>query len=357
MDGLSVRLKARVSVYAPGGKYSLIIEDIDPSFTLGQLEQSRQEIIKRLTKAGLIDKNRKETQLPIVIQKIGLITKEGSQAYFDFLKKLESSHLSFSVSFYQATMQGRQVETDILNALNYFSHHQKEVEVIAIVRGGGAKSDLSWFDNQKIAEAIANFPKPVLTGIGHKTDTSIADLVAYFAAPTPSSLADFLTSHNEEYLQLLERLQKEIKLHLNNNLRFHNQKIENFRLAIQEAVRKNCQVISQSLYFFQEQINQNSYQYLRRQQENLEGIKNKISNRIQEIITQSENKIERIKENINLLDPINIMKRGFSLTLINGKIVKSLQGVKIGEEMLTQLYQGKIKSSIKDVQKRKPNLK
>ena len=306
LDGLEVKLKVRISVYPPSGKYSLIVEDIDPEFTLGKLEQNRERIIKFLEKHRLLEKN-KSTSLPIVIEKVGLITKEGSQAYFDFLKKLEESHFHFSVFLFQTTLQGRSVEREVSQAMQYFKSHQEMINVLVLIRGGGSKSDLSWFDNQKIAEAIANFPKPVLTGIGHKTDISIADLVAYQSLPTPNAVANFLVEHNQKYLQEIENLVQEIHLSLQGFLRFHRQEVE-------------------TLW---KEILRNSYQYLQHQKEIL----------------------QRIQEGIKALDPKNILKRGFSLTTLNGKIISNLNNLHQGQIIWTHLYKGKIKSTIKNVQK------
>ena len=353
LDGLEVRLKVRVSVYAPGGRYTLMVEDIDPAFTLGQLEQNRKRIIDDLEKRCLINKNKVETFLPAVIQRIGFITKEGSQAYFDFLKKLESSHLSFSLLFYQAAVQGRQVESSILKALNYFEHHPDKIDIVVIVRGGGARSDLSWFDNQKIAEAIANFPKPVLTGIGHKTDTSIADLVAYWAAPTPSSLADFITERNENYLQEIGKLAREISFSCWNIAQRHQQTIANRQLSIQTSIHKDCQRAFQNLEFLQKDISSRSYQYLKDQKGNILETREIIAELVKRTIRKAKETIEKYRDKITILDPINVMKRGFSLTTVNGKIIKGIQGLNPGEIMWTHLYQGKIKSRIENVKKNK----
>lgn len=353
MDGLEVRLKVKLSVYVPGGKYHLMVEDIDPAFTLGQIEQNRKRIIEFLKRNNLLEKNKKGTFLPLVVQKIGLITKEGSQAYFDFLKKLEDSRFSFLVSFYQASVQGQWLESDILKALNYFQEHSEEIDVVVIVRGGGARSDLGWFDNQKIAEAIANFPKPVLTGIGHKKDVSITDLVAYLAAPTPSSLADFLTAKNEDYLGKLEKLMREIRLSALNLLRFHQQTIKNLQSAIQASAQRSSQIAFQKLLFLQEEIQRTSFQGLRNEIKKISETKEKILAFARESIRRNKNQLKRYQENIALLDPTNILKRGFSLATINGKIVKGIEGIKIGATMWTHFQKGKIKSQVQNVKKGK----
>ncbi len=352
MDGLEVRLKVRVSVYPPNGKYSLLIEDIDPEFTLGKLEQNRKHIIEFLEKHHLLEKN-KRMALPIVVSKIGLITKEGSQAYFDFFKKLEESQLSFSISLYQSATQGRSVEKNILKALEYFKIHQEVIDALVIIRGGGSKSDLSWFDNQNIAEAIANFPKPVLTGIGHKTDTSIADLVAYQALPTPNAVAGFLVEHNEVYLQKLEKLVREINLSLKDLLRFHRQAIDNLQKSISSFIGQRYQFAQEKLRTLWEEIIRNSRQYLGRQNQKIFDDYQLAVLSAYRRISSAKEKLQRIQEGIKSLDPENILKRGFSLTTVNGKIISSPNHLQVGQTMWTYLYQGKIKSIIKNVQKNK----
>lgn len=349
LDGLEVRLKVRISVYPPSGKYSLIVQDIDPEFTLGKLEQNRKHIIEFLEKHHLLEKNKLQTSLPIVIHRIGLITKEGSQAYFDFFKKLEGSHLSFSVFLYQSAIQGRQVERDILKALQYFKTHQGTIDALVIIRGGGSKSDLSWFDNQNIAEAIANFPKPVLTGIGHKTDTSISDLVAYTALPTPNAVADFIIQHNEEYLQAVERLMREINLSLKSLLRFHHQAINNLQESIRSFVIQHYQSSQQNLQFLWEEILRNSSQYLKRQDQKISDDYQSILLSAQRQLGAAKEKLQRIQGEMKALDPRNILKRGFSLTTVDGKIISNLNELQAGQTMWTHLYKGKIKSTIQNV--------
>ena len=353
MDGLEVRLKVRISVYVPSGKYSLIVEDIDPEFTLGKLEQNRKAIIDYLTKNNLLDKNKTQTTLPIVIQKIGLITKEGSQAYFDFSKKLEASHFSFSVLLYQSTMQGKQVESGILKALEYFHSHQEDVDVVVIIRGGGSRSDLSWFDNQKIATAIANFPKPILTGIGHKTDISVADLVAYKSIPTPNAVADEIIGRNEDYFQEIQKTIHEINTTLEHFIHFQQQSIRDLQESIIDSIHQNHQKAHQSLLTIREEIIHSSYSFLKLQKQILFEKHRVIISSIKNTIQATQEKLRNYQSEITILDPINVMKRGFSLTTVNGKIIKDIKGLKVGQEMWTYLAQGQIKSYIQDVKKRK----
>jgi exodeoxyribonuclease VII large subunit len=353
MDGLEVRLKVRISVYAPGGRYRLTVEDIDPAFTLGQIEKNRKRIIDYLEKSGLLEKNREETFLPVVVQRIGLITRERSQAYFDFLKKLENSQLSFTILFHQATVQGQRLAPEILKAINYFQNHLEEIDALAIIRGGGSRSDLSWFDNQELAEVIANFPKPVFTGIGHKKDISIADLVAYEAASTPSSLADFLVSRNEDFLRKVEKIGRELKLSSTHLLASQKQFIYHLQSAFQAEAQKNIQMTSQKLQFLKEETRTTSFRILKEKKEILLGIKEKAINFSQSILERNWNKIKNYQENLSFLDPSNVLKRGFSLTTINGKIVKSIKEIKVGDIIWTHLQKGKIKSQVKDAKKEK----
>ncbi|PIV02797.1 MAG: exodeoxyribonuclease VII large subunit, partial [Sulfurimonas sp. CG03_land_8_20_14_0_80_36_25] len=187
---------------------NIIIKDIDPEYTLGKLAQSREAIIQYLRSKNLLDKN-KRTFLPLVPQIVGLISQLDSEGYTDFISELKKSRLYFKIRFYNASVQGEKVESEICEALDYFNQ-QQNVDAVVIVRGGGSKTDLSWFDNKKIAEKIAFMQPPVITGIGHKTDFTITDMVAFSFQQTPSIAATFLIERINDFLGRIDSLSVEI---------------------------------------------------------------------------------------------------------------------------------------------------
>ena len=198
-EGQQLRCRGRVDFWAPGGRLQFVINDIDPLFTLGHLERRRRETLKALASAGLLELNQ-AVPLPIVPLNVGLITSEGSAAYHDFLAGLTTSAYGFRVFFVHAATQGREAEREVASALDMLasSPFAEDLDCIALIRGGGSRSDLAAFDSRSIAEAVARCPLPVLTGLGHEIDFAIADRVSHSAFKTPTMVAEFLCGRAAE---------------------------------------------------------------------------------------------------------------------------------------------------------------
>lgn len=321
-DGIEIRVLCKMDVYPPWGEYKIIIKDIDPEFTLGKLAQSRMMIIRYLRDRGLLDRN-KQLQLPLVPLSVGLITQKDKEGYTDFTGKLKEGGFAFKVKFYNASVQGEKVESEICEALDYFNQ-QKNVDVVVIVRGGGAKTDLSWFDNKKIAEKIAFLQIPVITGIGHRTDFTVTDMVAFSSQQTPSIAATFLVERVNEFIGIIDSLAVEIT---------HNS-------------RNFAKLELQSLKEIKNQINRESTLLLEKDKEELEENYNDLLFYCKEFLKNIREVIKNYSSNIDFLDPMNTIRRGFSVSKVNSKIVKSIKEVKIGQNMATTVSDGEIKSII-----------
>jgi exodeoxyribonuclease VII large subunit len=191
-DGMQVRVRGSLDFYAPSGKIQLCVRDVDPAFTLGLLEQRRRETLAALAAAGLMELNR-SLAMPDLPLDIALITSHGSAAYHDFLSGLQESGYGFRVIFVHASVQGKEAEREVVSALAALAG--MPIDLAVLIRGGGARSDLAVFDSRVIAEAIARAPFPVLAGLGHEIDRSIADMVAHSAFKTPTKVAEFLVEH------------------------------------------------------------------------------------------------------------------------------------------------------------------
>ena len=322
-DGLEVKVLCRVDVYPPWGEYKVIIKDIDPQFTLGKLAQSREAIIQYLEEKGLLDKN-KETTLSLLPQKIGLISQSESEGFNDFISELKKSKFYFKIHFYNTAVQGEKVEREVCQALDYFNQ-TGEVEAIVIVRGGGSKTDLSWFDNKKIAEKIALSSIPVITGIGHKTDFSITDLVAFSYQQTPSIAATFFVERVKDFLDKITDLSTEII--------YNSQRVAGLEL--------------QGLKEIKEQINRESLVLLREDKNNLLKSSDNLFNYSKEFLEKVKEVVKEYSVRLSLLDPVNLLRLGFSLSKINGKVIKKVNEVKVGDKMITIVSDGEIKSIIK----------
>lgn len=194
-EGMAVRCLAAVDFYPPGGRLQVTVREVDPLFTLGLLARRRQETLAALTAAGLLERNR-GLELAAVPLRVGLVTSHGSAAFHDFFTCLRDSGYRFEVVLVHAAVQGPAAEREVASALRTLA--ALGVDCVALVRGGGARSDLAAFDSRRIAEAIASLPVPVLTGLGHEIDRSVADLTAHTALKTPTMVAEFLVRRVEE---------------------------------------------------------------------------------------------------------------------------------------------------------------
>jgi exodeoxyribonuclease VII large subunit len=204
-DGVQARCRGGLDFYGPGGRLQLCVREVDPAFTLGLLEQRRRETLATLAAAGLLERNQ-ALPLPTLPLSIALITSHGSAAYHDFLSGLAESGYGFRVIFLHAAVQGREAEREVASALAALAGIG--IDCAVLIRGGGSRTDLAAFDSRVIAEAIANAPFPVLTGLGHEIDQSIADLTAHTAFKTPTKVAEFLVERVARQEMALEELRR-----------------------------------------------------------------------------------------------------------------------------------------------------
>jgi exodeoxyribonuclease VII large subunit len=206
-EGMQIRVRGSLDFYAPAGRIQLCIKDVDPAFTLGLLEQRRRETLAALAAAGLMDRNR-SLELPDLPLDIALITSYGSAAYHDFLSGLQESGYGFRVIFVHASVQGKEAEREVVSALASLAG--LPIGLAVVIRGGGSRSDLAVFDSRAIAEAIAAAPFPVLAGLGHEIDLSIADRVAHTSFKTPTKVAEFLVEQVADREMALEELRRRL---------------------------------------------------------------------------------------------------------------------------------------------------
>jgi exodeoxyribonuclease VII large subunit len=213
-EGVQIRCRGNLDFYGAGGRLQLTVREVDPTFTLGLLELRRRETLAALTAAGLLERNR-SLALPELPLALALITSAGSAAYHDFLSGLRESGYGFRVLFVHATVQGRDAEREVVSALHALAaitaSATRQIDCAVVIRGGGSRTDLAAFDSRAIAEAIARAPFPVLTGLGHEIDRSIADLVAHTALKTPTKVAEFLVERVARLELAVEELRRALR--------------------------------------------------------------------------------------------------------------------------------------------------
>lgn len=194
-EGIEIRCRAEVDFYPPFGRLQIVVRRVDPEFTMGLLSRRRRETIKALAAAGLLELN-KQLELPAVPLRVGLITSFDSAAYHDFVSTLRQSSFGFDVRFLHSAVQGRDAEAELIAAVRRAA--SLDLDCLVLIRGGGSRTDLAVFDSRRLAEALARSPVPVVAGLGHEIDESVADLVAHTRAKTPTQAAQLLVSRLQE---------------------------------------------------------------------------------------------------------------------------------------------------------------
>lgn len=350
--GMKVLLKVYPQFHEAYG-FSWIVTDIDPTYTLGDMARKRQEIIRQLKEEGVFDLQ-KELQLPLFCQNIAVISSETAAGYGDFCNQLTDNPYGFlfHTQLFPAIMQGDGVEQSVINALEEIfdvqSSQSDMFDCVVIIRGGGATSDMSGFDTLALAENVANFPIPIITGIGHERDESILDMVSYLRVKTPTAAAAFLIEHLKEVRDSIEDLQNRMihcaqqKLSaLNSNLSAIADVIPRLFSIVKTRQEARLDSLFSSLL-------SSIQQTILAQKSNLATFEQRIPMLIVDRrLTAEYHRLEMLEEKIKSLDPALLLRRGYSITLFKGKAVRDPLGLKKGDEIETRIEKGIIKSIIK----------
>lgn len=367
-QGLKVMVSVTVEFHELYG-YSLYIHDIEPSYTLGDIARRRLEVIKKLEDEGIMDMNQ-QLPLPHVLQKIAVISSKTAAGYKDFIEQLNNNPYGyvFYPKLFPAYMQGDEAESSIIEALEKIYQYEDIFDAVAIIRGGGATADLSCFDQYHLAANVAQFPLPVITGIGHEKDESVVDMVAHTKMKTPTAVADYFVSKAYEYEEALLTLRDDVVERTNQYIKFENQRIQTLsgRLypnikGMLDKSKHNLEISKQKLHHIhrnfldKQQQNLTTYSsqlvrsYERSFQKNLLELKNyerNCGNLVRNYIKTQHKHLENLSKAKEYLDPKNVMKRGFSITQKEHHTIKSSSQVEKGDTIKTYLYEGLIISQV-----------
>lgn len=323
-QGMSVKLKVNVDYHERYG-LKLIIEDIDSSFTIGLLEMQRQAILRQIRERDLIRKNA-DTHLPSVVQRLAVISSDKAAGWKDFEKHIADNVFGYDIGIdlYESAMQGQQVEVEMLSCFDLIERNIDHYDAVAVIRGGGARTDLAAFDNISLAQRIALFPIPVLIGIGHEIDQSVLDLVAYRSLKTPTALAEFIISHNAEFESRLGELMKWIENESFDRIHVEQQRLYDLEQDIRHAIRAR----------------------LRLESNKIDHLKDKYRQATGNAIRLHQNKLEFIASKLSLIDPDKVLARGYTITSLEGKTITSVTQAKTGSRIQTSFRDGSIKSIV-----------
>ncbi len=323
--GMKVLLQVYPQFHEAYG-FSWIVTDINPTYTLGDMARKRQEIIQKLKAEGVFDLQ-KELQLPVFCQHIAVISSQTAAGYGDFCNQLADNPygFKFETQLFPAIMQGEGVEQSIISALEQI--YDMPFDCVVIIRGGGATSDMSGFDTLALAENVANFPIPIITGIGHERDESVLDMISHTCVKTPTAAAALLIDHLKGVLETIEGAQSMITHYVQQKLSIANSQLS----IISEAIPRLFSIVKT------------------RQEAKIDALYTRLPMLIERRLTSEIHRLQLMDEKLKALDPTLLLARGYSITLHNGRAVKDASQLPPGTEIETRLAKGTIHSVIKFV--------
>jgi exodeoxyribonuclease VII large subunit len=354
-DGITILFSANIQ-FDPVHGLSLRIVDIDPVFSLGELEREKLETLSKLKTEGILARNKALTLEPVP-KRIAIISVETSKGYSDFLNILRNNNwgYSFFTYLFPALLQGdRSVDSIIaqLKRVNKVKHH---FDVVAIIRGGGGDVGLSSYNHYKLAREIAMFPIPVLTGIGHSTNETVAEMVAFRNAITPTELADFLIQKFHDFATPIQRAAEIIRsesvgLCLEEKKVFTNA-VRYFRSVTDNLILDNRHNISREMAGV---VRNSKHLITSKRQQNIDMVRTlKRATYVQHNTWHT--RLTSVEKLVGLMDPIHVLRRGYTITLLNGKAIQTASSLSNGDEVVTLMKDGEIRSTITSIQKVDPN--
>lgn len=323
-SGIKVLVQVTVSFHELYG-YSLTVQDIDPTYTLGDMARRRKEILKQLEEEGVLLLN-KELDIPRLPQRVAVISSSTAAGYGDFCHQLKNNPggFYFYTELFPALMQGDRVEESVLAALDKINSRLESFDVVVIIRGGGATSDLSGFDTYLLAAACAQFPLPVITGIGHERDDTVLDSVAHTRVKTPTAAAEFLIGCMNDAAEELEMLAGRLYGDIRELLAQEHRKLVSYRNRIPSA----------------------AYRYISDAKFALLTVSKDIVQAATSSLSRHHHRLELLQQRLTDVLPEKQLARGYSITLKNGRIVKNVSSLNEGDEITTRLYQGELISTV-----------
>lgn len=368
-SGLKVLVQVSVEFHELYG-FSLTVHDIDPSYTLGDQALNRAAILKQLEEEGVLYLN-KELELPNPTNRIAIISSPTAAGYEDFLDQLGKNPYGFAfyAKLFPAIMQGDRAEDSIISALEHIYEYAELFDAVVIIRGGGATSDLSCFDSYMLAANCAQFPLPIITGIGHERDETVLDIVAHTRAKTPTAVAEFLIANLSETAYELDSLSQNIVTLVTQRIQEEAMQLDlletknSFALkgwyreqeivltsaknvltnGMQRIIREN----KNRFATFEEVLEKKSAQSFRSNKEHFDQLEINLRKRTEQLLKEEKNKLNITEKHLELISPNNILRKGYTLTMKDGKIVKSRKDLKAGDSITTLFSDGQIDSIIK----------
>lgn len=345
--GMSVMLQVYPQFHEAYG-FSWIVSDINPEFTMGDMARKRQEIIRQLKEEGVYDLQ-KELAIPLFAKRIAVISSETAAGYGDFCNQLTDNAygFQFQTELFPAVMQGEQVESSVIAALDHINERIAAFDVVVIIRGGGATTDLSGFDTLLLAENVANFPLPIITGIGHDRDESVLDMISHTRVKTPTAAAAFLIDHLAQVYERIEDSQRALVNLVKRRMEKEQMRLQRLSSTLPVLFSLVKTRGNARLERLQTNLLAAMQQRIRDSRNNLSTFNAQFAMLHSQFITRQRHRLQLIEEKVRNLDPVLLLNRGYSITLKDGKVVRDASQLKAGDEIETRLKKGNVKSIVK----------
>lgn len=341
--GMKVLLEVKVTFHEVYG-YALNVSDIDPTYTLGDMARRRQEILQQLDDDGVLTLN-KELALPRPLQRIAVISAAGAAGYGDFCNQLDESGFRFATRLFPATLQGQNVESSVIKALDAIAAEADRWDCVVIIRGGGAVADLNGFDTYLLAANVAQFLLPVLTGIGHERDDTVIDLVAHTRLKTPTAVAQFLIDGMRAELEEVEDYAARLQSAVATLLVQHRQTFDALARRFERTATTFTSRQREHLLRLSGRLEMCTHQQIDRQNHHLAAIAQHLKPAAQRTLERQRHRLELIEHTLKMAGPERILNMGYSLTTdVEGHVIRSASDVAPGTILKTQLADGVITS-------------
>lgn len=346
--GLKVLLRLHANFHEAYG-FSWVITDIDPSYTMGDMARRRQEILRLLREQGVIDMNKTLT-VPSFALRIAVISSATAAGYGDFCNQLSDNEYGFKfrTQLFPAVMQGEQVQDSIVAALETINRQVEEYDAVVIIRGGGSTADLSGFDTLTLAENVANFPLPVITGIGHDRDQSVLDIVACVSQKTPTAVAAYLIDNLAATLERIDDCSRRITQYVGRRMQQEHFAVQRLEQRLSSAIllrttRESSRLAQCSVRLSHVLSSRQTYE-----QHRLAMLSTRLPSACAVTMERARHRLAMLEQRAEAVNPVHILRRGYSVTMFQGKAVTASQQLSAGDEVTVMLANGQIKAVVKE---------
>ena len=348
-SNMKVMVNVTANFHAQYG-LSVVINDINPEFTLGDMERQRQEIINRLTKEGILELN-KTVPVPDVMQRIAIISAEGAAGYGDFMKQLTDN--KYGVCFYpclfQATMQGVNTVSSVMSALEKVEQSKHLFDCVVIIRGGGATTELNSFDNYELARRVATFPLPVIVGIGHERDITVLDYVAGIRVKTPTAAAEHLILKGANALAHISELSNTVVTLVRDYIARGKEQLSYYAGNVPILAQRILETNALRLAHYITNIPLHVQRRIENENAQLERTQDAVKNAVTQLMLKETMRLNALNDKAELLSPRKVMERGYTLTMCNGKFVTNVAQLRANDTITIHFRDGKAAASVHDI--------